>query len=111
QPEKPLVLVSGDLAFYHDLNGLLAAKRNGLRALFVVVNNNGGGIFHRLPVANYDPPFTELFETPHDLTFEHAAALFGIAYSGVEDGAAFREAFDAALARWDDARESSIVEI
>lgn len=110
RPDSPLVLVSGDLAFYHDLNGLLAARRNGLRAVFVVVNNNGGGIFQRLPIARFDPPYTELFETPHDLRFEHAAALFGLTYAGVTDGEAFRAAFAAALARWQ-AGESSLIEV
>ncbi|NIP70673.1 MAG: 2-succinyl-5-enolpyruvyl-6-hydroxy-3-cyclohexene-1-carboxylate synthase, partial [Planctomycetales bacterium] len=42
---SPLVLVTGDLAFYHDLNGLLAGQRCGLKATIVLINNNGGGIF------------------------------------------------------------------
>ena len=45
----PLVLVIGDLSFYHDLNGLLAAKLHGLNITIVVVNNDGGGIFSFLP--------------------------------------------------------------
>ena len=45
----PLVLVIGDLSFYHDLNGLLAAKLHELNITIVVVNNDGGGIFSFLP--------------------------------------------------------------
>lgn len=44
-----LVLVIGDLSFYHDLNGLLAAKLHELNITIVVVNNDGGGIFSFLP--------------------------------------------------------------
>ena len=110
RPDAPLVLVSGDLAFYHDLNGLLAAKRNGLHAVFVVVNNNGGGIFRRLPIALYDPPYTELFETPHDLNFEHAAALFGLPYAAAHDAEAFQSAFAVALGRWYGG-ESTLIEV
>src|SRR5690606_28188645 len=61
RPNLPLTLVTGDLAFYHDMNGLLAIKRLGIKATIVVINNDGGGIFHRLPVAKFDPPFTDLF--------------------------------------------------
>jgi 2-succinyl-5-enolpyruvyl-6-hydroxy-3-cyclohexene-1-carboxylate synthase len=95
---RPVVALLGDITFYHDMNGLLALRRPGIRATFVVLNNDGGGIFHRLPVARHDPPFNDLFLTPHGLTFEHAAAQYGLAYACVEDGAslsaALRQAFD-----------------
>lgn len=94
-PDVPLTLVIGDLAFYHDMNGLMAIKRLGIRATIVVVNNDGGGIFHRLPVAQFDPPFTELFETPHGVTFAPAAALYGLDYALAGDRTAFRQAFAA----------------
>ncbi len=78
---RPVLLVTGDLAFYHDMNGLLALKRGGLRNLVILLtNNDGGGIFHRLPVADFDPPFTELFLTPHGLDFSHAAQMYGFAH-------------------------------
>jgi 2-succinyl-5-enolpyruvyl-6-hydroxy-3-cyclohexene-1-carboxylate synthase len=110
QPDQPLVLVCGDLTFYHDLNGLLAAQRNGLRAVFIVVNNNGGGIFRMLPIAQFEPPYTELFETPPDLNFQHAAALFGMSYADAQDGETFRAALDAALSRWQ-AGVSTVIEV
>lgn len=80
-PERPVVLLIGDLAFYHDMNGLLAARRSQLNNLTIVLlNNDGGGIFHRLPIAQFDPPFTELFLTPHGLDFEPAVRMYGLAY-------------------------------
>ena len=78
---RPVVAFLGDITFYHDMNGLLAARQCGLRDVtFVVTNNDGGGIFHRLPVAHHEPPFRELFLTPHGLRFDHAAAMYGLDY-------------------------------
>lgn len=77
----------GDITFYHDMNGLLAIRQHELENItFIVLNNNGGGIFHRLPIARHDPPFTELFLTPHGLTFEHAAAMYGLHYTAIQSG-------------------------
>lgn len=97
--DRPLVLVTGDLSFYHDLNGLLAFKRCGVRATLVLIHNDGGGIFQRLPSAQFDPPFTELILTPHGLDFASAAQMFGLEYrllNGVQAlGAALKEAVGA----------------
>ncbi|MFN8380129.1 MAG: 2-succinyl-5-enolpyruvyl-6-hydroxy-3-cyclohexene-1-carboxylic-acid synthase [Anaerolineae bacterium] len=96
-PNVPTVLITGDLALYHDLNGLIAANRLGLRLITVVINNNGGGIFHRLPVAKFDPPFEALFVTPHGLTFEAVAAQFGLSYVHAQDEDSLGAALAAAL--------------
>lgn len=90
---RPVVALLGDITFYHDMNGLLAVRQHQLNTVtFVVTNNDGGGIFHRLPVARHDPPFTELFLTPHGLTFEAAATLYGLRYAAVSDAAGLRQA-------------------
>ncbi|MCM8749360.1 2-succinyl-5-enolpyruvyl-6-hydroxy-3-cyclohexene-1-carboxylic-acid synthase [Thermomicrobiaceae bacterium CFH 74404] len=94
----PLILVIGDLSFYHDMNGLLAARRHGLRATIVLLNNDGGGIFSFLPQAEHGEQFERLFGTPHGLDFRHAAALYGLAFTRVESWPAFREAVRASLA-------------
>lgn len=101
ETDKPTVLIIGDLAFYHDMNALLAAKRNGVKNLVIVLlNNNGGQIFRRLPInqPEFEPEFTELFITPHGMTFEHTAAQFGFSYARADDREAFRAAFAAAVA-------------
>jgi 2-succinyl-5-enolpyruvyl-6-hydroxy-3-cyclohexene-1-carboxylate synthase len=95
--DTPLVLVIGDLAFYHDLNGLMALKRSGVNATIVLINNDGGGIFRRLPIAKFDPPFTELFLTPHGLDFEPVVRMYGAGYSKVETRDAFRKIFKASI--------------
>lgn len=81
---RPVIGLMGDITLIHDMNGLLPMKwlQN---ATIIVVNNDGGGIFHRLPIAGIDPPFTELFLTPHGLRFEHAAAMHGLRYACAEN--------------------------
>jgi 2-succinyl-5-enolpyruvyl-6-hydroxy-3-cyclohexene-1-carboxylate synthase len=74
----PMVAVLGDLAFYHDLNGLLAVRNAAPDLVFVVIHNDGGGIFHLLPVRQHEPAFTPYFATPHGLDFARAAALYDL---------------------------------
>jgi 2-succinyl-5-enolpyruvyl-6-hydroxy-3-cyclohexene-1-carboxylate synthase len=72
----PTVLVIGDLSFYHDLSGLWAAKRHEIDLTVVLVNNDGGGIFHYLPQAAHEHHFEEWWGTPSGLDFSHATRLF-----------------------------------
>ncbi|ELZ24348.1 2-succinyl-6-hydroxy-2,4-cyclohexadiene-1-carboxylate synthase [Halosimplex carlsbadense 2-9-1] len=83
--EGPLVLVTGDLAYYHDANGLLSVARCGVDATIVLINNDGGGIFHILPIEAFDPPFTEQFVTPHGLDFEHSADMYDLSFRRATD--------------------------
>jgi 2-succinyl-5-enolpyruvyl-6-hydroxy-3-cyclohexene-1-carboxylate synthase len=93
-----LTLVIGDLAYYHDGNGLLSALRCGVDATIVLVDNGGGGIFHRLPIESFEPPFTEAFVTPHGLDFEPTADLYGLDYAAVEDREGFCDAYAESVA-------------
>src|SRR5699024_8197835 len=38
---EPVTLLLGDLSFFHDMNGLLAAKTYQLNITILVINNNG----------------------------------------------------------------------
>ena len=96
--DEPLTLVTGDLAFYHDSNGLLAIDRCSVDATIVVIDNDGGGIFHMLPIEEFDPPFTAQFKTPHGLDFEHLADLYGLEFDRVDPvdfRLAYRESVEA----------------
>jgi 2-succinyl-5-enolpyruvyl-6-hydroxy-3-cyclohexene-1-carboxylate synthase len=95
----PLVLAIGDIAFYHDMNGLVAAKRHALDVTVVVINNDGGGIFSFLPQAEQATHFEELFGTPHGLEFAPVAELYGACYHRVETVAALRSALEASMTR------------
>jgi len=79
-----LTLVVGDLALYHDTNGLLALDRCDVDATVVLINNDGGGIFHELPIESFEPEFTESFKTPHGIEFEPMADLHGLAYTRID---------------------------
>ncbi len=103
----PTVLVIGDLSFYHDMNGLLAAKRFGLNATIVLINNDGGGIFSFLPQHDAAPEFETLFGTPHGLDFSHVAGLYGVGFQRVDT----REAYRAALKASFDAPGVQIIEV
>jgi 2-succinyl-5-enolpyruvyl-6-hydroxy-3-cyclohexene-1-carboxylate synthase len=86
------VLVVGDLSFFHDLNGLLAARLHRLNLTIVLINNDGGGIFSFLPQAAFPEHFEQLFGTPTGLNFRLAVQMFGGRFQRVEDWKQFREA-------------------
>jgi 2-succinyl-5-enolpyruvyl-6-hydroxy-3-cyclohexene-1-carboxylate synthase len=81
--DAPVVLLIGDVALAHDIGGLVAADRLGLELTIVLLNNDGGGIFHFLAVSGETDAFEQHVATPHGLEFEHAAQLYGLAYQPV----------------------------
>ena len=78
QTEAATLCVLGDIALFHDQNGLLWSREEDASVVIVLIDNDGGGIFHGLPIAPHEPEFTRYFATPHGLDFRHAAALHGI---------------------------------
>lgn len=94
----PLMLVIGDISFYHDSNGLLAANQYNLDATIILLNNDGGGIFSFLPQAQDREHFEQLFGTPHGLDFRPLAEMYGAHYWRVEDWEAFRTAVQESIA-------------
>ena len=100
---RDVSVLIGDLALLHDQTSL-ALFRSGPAVVIVCVNNDGGGIFHRLPIASgagavAPDTFERFFGTPHGLGFEHAAAQVGIAYDAPATLEAFRAAVREAGAR------------
>ncbi|HVB96548.1 MAG TPA: 2-succinyl-5-enolpyruvyl-6-hydroxy-3-cyclohexene-1-carboxylic-acid synthase [Chloroflexota bacterium] len=95
---EPVLLVIGDLSFYHDLNGLFAAKRHDLSLTIVLLNNDGGGIFSFLPQAEYPEHFEKLFGTPHGLEFRPVIEMYGGRYQNVVCWPDFRAAVQASVA-------------
>lgn len=71
----------GDLCFLHDSNGLLGADAP---VTFVVVDNDGGGIFSYLPQHDL-PEFETLFATPHGLDLVAVARAYGATAERVTD--------------------------
>jgi 2-succinyl-5-enolpyruvyl-6-hydroxy-3-cyclohexene-1-carboxylate synthase len=93
---RPVTLLIGDLALLHDLNSLALLRACRDPFVLVLINNDGGGIFSFLPIAGYPDVFEPYFGTPHGLTFEAAASLFGLAYSRPATPEAFGDAYAAA---------------
>jgi 2-succinyl-5-enolpyruvyl-6-hydroxy-3-cyclohexene-1-carboxylate synthase len=94
----------GDLAFLHDAGGLLGAPGRGLDAVFVVVDNGGGGIFSFLPQAALSSErFELLFGTPPEADVVAVAQAYGVPAERVgraaEVGPAVERALDAKGAR------------
>lgn len=97
--DEPVACLLGDLALHHDLNGLLAARDPELGVVFVVIDNDGGGIFHMLPIREFEPAFTPCFATPHGLDFRHAARLHGLAFADADGPAHLAEIVGSAARR------------
>lgn len=73
---KPALLITGDMAFYYDINALLTAEKYRIPLVVILINNNGGGIFGMLPVSEYGKSFREYFVSPHDLDFSSIIRSF-----------------------------------
>lgn len=83
----PTRVLSGDLAFLHDLNALLLPRAEARPPVQVVVlDDDGGGIFAGLE--HGEPAraatFERLFGTPHGSDVAALAAGYGAAYEAVE---------------------------
>ncbi|GAC1564697.1 MAG: 2-succinyl-5-enolpyruvyl-6-hydroxy-3-cyclohexene-1-carboxylic-acid synthase [Ktedonobacteraceae bacterium] len=91
------VLVLGDLSFFHDLNGLLAARLHRLNLTIVLINNDGGGIFSFLPQAGFPEHFDQLFGTPTGLDYRLAVQMYRGQYQKIEDWEQFRKAVNRGL--------------
>ena len=88
---RPAVLLTGDLAFLHDANGLLLRPKFHGALTVVLINNRGGGIFEHLPVAGFEPPFEEFFATPQEVDLAALGVAHGVPFQRVRDWAHFVE--------------------
>jgi 2-succinyl-5-enolpyruvyl-6-hydroxy-3-cyclohexene-1-carboxylate synthase len=66
--------------------------------VFVVIHNDGGGIFHLLPIREHEPEFTRYFATPHGRDLSALATLYGVPFRRVCDRATLGTALTEALA-------------
>lgn len=91
---QPVVALVGDVALLHDIGGLLAASLSSADLTVVVPNNDGGGIFSLLPVAERgsDVHFEELFHTPHGVSLGDLAKGMGVGYRQAEQADGLAEA-------------------
>jgi 2-succinyl-5-enolpyruvyl-6-hydroxy-3-cyclohexene-1-carboxylate synthase len=100
----PLALLLGDVSLLHDAGGLAAMAAVPGPLAIVVVNNDGGRIFERLPLGRDEGMAAarkRLFVTPHGRSFDGLAATWDLPYARADTPAALGQALVQALqAAW-----------
>ncbi len=93
---RPTVALIGDLAFLYDAGSLVWSAERELSLTFIVVDNDGGGIFSFLPQAAAldGRQFERYWGTPHRLDIGDVAGGYGIEVHQIAD----RETLDALIA-------------
>jgi 2-succinyl-5-enolpyruvyl-6-hydroxy-3-cyclohexene-1-carboxylate synthase len=94
----PVAALTGDLSILHDSNGLAVDRPDRPNLVFVIANNDGGGIFSFLPQARWRDTFERVFGTPHGSNFAKLAELHHCAYAPITDTGDLRTALADALA-------------
>jgi 2-succinyl-5-enolpyruvyl-6-hydroxy-3-cyclohexene-1-carboxylate synthase len=92
---RPAYALLGDLTFLHDIGGLLVPAREIRPDLTIVVlNDDGGGIFHVLEqgAPEFADRFERLFGTPHGADLGALCAGYGVEYTQPPSLEAFRKA-------------------
>lgn len=81
---KQTVLVTGDISFFYDSNGLW---NNYISPSFriILINNGGGNIFKIIPGPENSGVVETVFETRHQLIAKHLAAMFSFEYISVQN--------------------------
>ncbi|MCI4444031.1 MAG: 2-succinyl-5-enolpyruvyl-6-hydroxy-3-cyclohexene-1-carboxylic-acid synthase [Lentimicrobium sp.] len=105
--KKQTVLITGDIGFLYDSNGLWNEYTpNNFK--IILINNGGGGIFRILPGHEETPVFNKFFETSHCLTAEPLAKMYGFEYSIASDEASLAKSLKTFYSKND---KPSILEI
>ena len=88
--DSPVFLITGDVAFLYDRNGLLInpLPRN---LKIVVINNGGGNIFRMIDGPSKLPELEPYFETKHHFNAGRTAEDSGISYFSATDLSLFKE--------------------
>ncbi|MBW4580432.1 MAG: 2-succinyl-5-enolpyruvyl-6-hydroxy-3-cyclohexene-1-carboxylic-acid synthase [Tildeniella nuda ZEHNDER 1965/U140] len=81
--QQSSVMLTGDLALLHDTNGFLLRQHFVGHLTIVLINNNGGGIFEMLPIAQNNPSFETFFATPQAIDFAKLCATYDVEYERI----------------------------
>lgn len=79
--KQPTVLITGDLSFFHDTNGLHTISKYKIPLTVILINNGGGGIFNMLPVVKEEKIFEDYFFTPLNINFKDLIKTYGGNYN------------------------------
>lgn len=82
--QRPTLLLTGDLALLHDTNGFLLHSDFQGSLTILLINNQGGGIFESLPIAQFDPPFEAFFATPQKVSFAKLCEAYAVEHHSIQ---------------------------
>ncbi len=94
----PVTVMIGDLALLHDMGALALVQYVSVPVVMVVLNNDGGALFDRLPIVDEQDVFEDYFRTPHGRQFESISAMFDWQYRRVTSVDAFSSCYASAIA-------------
>ncbi len=83
--QQSSVMLTGDLALLHDTNGFLIGNKFSGHLTIILINNNGGGIFEMLPVAEFANIFEDFFATPQNIDFARLCSTYRVEHKLVTD--------------------------
>ncbi|AIE73149.1 MULTISPECIES: 2-succinyl-5-enolpyruvyl-6-hydroxy-3-cyclohexene-1-carboxylic-acid synthase [unclassified Synechocystis] len=85
------VLLTGDLSLLHDSNGFLNQSQMRGNLTIILLNNNGGGIFQTLPIAQCEDVFETYFATPQSVDFAQLCGTYGVDHHVITDLGSLKE--------------------
>ena len=91
--QRPVLALLGDLAALHDLNSLAQVHQSKHPVIFLIINNQGGGIFSFVPNPSKKKNFEKFWAGAHSLHFESAAKTFQLPYLHLKDFASLTKVF------------------
>lgn len=92
--DQPSILLTGDLSLLHDTNGFLLREKFQGHLTIILINNNGGGIFEMLAIADEKDSqdlFEQYFATPQNIDFSQLAITYKIEYQKIEKWQTLKE--------------------
>lgn len=104
---KPTTLLIGDLSLLHDMNSLQIIRELNCPLVIVLFNNNGGGIFSLLPIAQHKEFYVRFFQTPHHLDFSGLAHFFKLAYETPQTNQELQKAYLSAITK----NQATLIEV
>ncbi len=103
--KNPLLLVTGDLAFVHDINGWLIENSVDMNLTILLIDNNGGNIFNRIYKKNLkEDELKKLFLMPKEINWQKLSESYQVKFKSVANFKKLREAFD-----WSISMQKSVI--
>ncbi|MDA8771726.1 2-succinyl-5-enolpyruvyl-6-hydroxy-3-cyclohexene-1-carboxylic-acid synthase [Flavobacteriales bacterium] len=91
-PNRPVVLLTGDAAWLYDANGL-AVEPKPANLKVIVINNGGGNIFRWIDGPEKEEVLEQYFEAPFAENMKGSALQLGLAYGSAKNWSEFEESF------------------